>query len=224
MLVQINFKICDNSKDCSGITVCPTGALYWDADSRTLMIDDMRCVVCGECQSACPVGAIRVAVNEDEFEEIRREIEKDPRKVSDLFVDRYGAEPLDPAFLISQRSFTVHVLEATKLTVVELFNWETVQCLFHSIPIRELFKGMDVKYRKMQIDGDSILSSYGVETLPAFLFFNGGRLLGKIEGYFPDTEKDELGRRIRELLISSGLQSVEAAPDLADAPNAGVAT
>lgn len=30
MPVLINFKICDNAKDCSGIAVCPTGALSWE--------------------------------------------------------------------------------------------------------------------------------------------------------------------------------------------------
>ena len=30
MAVLVNFKICDNAKECGGITVCPTGALSYD--------------------------------------------------------------------------------------------------------------------------------------------------------------------------------------------------
>lgn len=35
MAVLVNFKICDNAKECGGIEVCPTGALSWDEENET---------------------------------------------------------------------------------------------------------------------------------------------------------------------------------------------
>ena len=47
MSVLINFKICDNAKECSGIAVCPTGALSWNEEENKIEIDNTRCVACG---------------------------------------------------------------------------------------------------------------------------------------------------------------------------------
>ena len=127
MPVLINFKICDNSKDCSGIEACSVGAFYWDEKNKTIAIDNSKCINCGKCESACPVGAIRVAETDEEFEKIKKEIEEDPRKVSDLFVDRYGAEPVDPAFLITENKFEIQIIESTQLAVVELFNDDSIE-------------------------------------------------------------------------------------------------
>jgi len=39
MAVLINFKICDNSKDCSGIRVCPMKAFFWDEKRKTVAVE-----------------------------------------------------------------------------------------------------------------------------------------------------------------------------------------
>jgi len=122
MPVLINFKICDNSKDCSGIEVCPTGAFYWDEKKKTIAVDNKKCASCGKCEAACPVHAIHVARTEEESKKIKKEIDADPRKVSDLFVDRYGAEPTEPAFLISEKKFDAQILKSTQPAVVELLE------------------------------------------------------------------------------------------------------
>lgn len=200
MAVLINFKICDNSKDCSGIEVCPTGAFHWDEKKKTIAVDNSKCISCGACEKACPVNAIRVARNEKEYKRIKKEIDEDPRKVSDLFVDRYGAQPVHPAFLIPQEKFDVQVLESTKLVAVEFFNHNSINCLLHSIPIKELFKGIDIKYRKIEMKDDSLLKRYKIKILPALLFFKAGKLIGKIEGYFPVGKEKELMKRIKKIL------------------------
>ncbi|MCK5476842.1 MAG: 4Fe-4S dicluster domain-containing protein [Candidatus Aenigmarchaeota archaeon] len=199
MAVLINFKICDNSKDCSGIEVCPTNALYWNEKNETVGIDDSKCINCGKCEKACPVSAIRLAKSEAEYNKIKAEIDADPRKVSDLFTDRYGGQPIKPAFCIPQEKFDIQILQATQLSVVELFNDDSIECMVNSIPLKDLFKDMDVKYRKVEIKDNSLLEKYNVKILPSLLFFKNGKLIGKIQGYYDNKSKKDMMEQINEI-------------------------
>ena len=201
MPVLINFKICDNSEDCGGIDVCPTGAFYWDRKKKTIAVDNSKCTSCGVCEEACPVGAIRVAKDEKEYQRIKKEIEKDSRKLSDLFIDRYGATPIHPAFLIPQSKFEIQILRSTKPAVVELFNNESIECLLYSIPIKDLFKGADIKYTKMEVKDKSLLKKYKVKKLPSLLFFKAGKLVAKIDGYYDKKQKAELKEKIDRIIL-----------------------
>lgn len=202
MAVLINFKICDNSKDCSGIEVCPAGAFYWDEKQKTITVDNTKCISCGRCEKACPVEAIKVARTKKEYKKIKKEIEKDPRKASDLFMDRYGAQPILSSFLIPQNKFNIQILESTKLAVVELFNHDSIKCLLYSIPIKELFKNFDIKYRKIELKDDSILKKYKIKKTPSLLFFKNGILIGKIEEYYKIGQERELKLKIKEIVSS----------------------
>lgn len=200
MSVLINFKICDNAKECDGVKVCPTGALSWDRTKNTLVIDNSKCINCGKCEKSCLVGAIKIAKNEKDFEKIKNEFAKDERKLNDLFIDRYGARSIVPAFLLQQKNFDEVVLKSHGLTVVELFNEKLSECLIYSIPIKELFKGLDIKYRKMEVDDKKILADYKIKELPALLFFKNGKILGKIEGYYNTRQKNELIEKIKKII------------------------
>lgn len=205
MAVLINFKICDNSKDCSGIEVCPVGAFYWDQEKKTIAVDNTKCISCGKCEKACPVGAIRVARTQEEYQRIKREIDEDPRKVSDLFVDRYGAEPLDPAFFIPKTKLSVQILEATQVAVVEFFSSDSIKCLLYSIPIKELFGDYNVKYRKIKVKKDDpLLKRYKITKLPSLLFLKDGGLAGKIEGYYDRHKKKLLAQKINKIMRKVG--------------------
>jgi len=197
--VLINFKICDNAKECNGPSVCPTEAIYWDEKARTLKTDNSKCISCGACEKSCPVNAIRVAKTEEEYKRIKKEIDKDPRKISDLFVDRYGAAPV--AETTSHDSFDTEILESNKPTVLEVFSDNSIKCLLYSIPIKELFKGLDLKYRKMKAEDKTLLGKYGVKELPALLFFRDGKLLGKIEGYYDKDRKNEIMEKTKKITL-----------------------
>ena len=88
MAVLINFKICDNAKECNGIAVCPSGALSWDEKKKTIFIDNSKCTSCGKCEKACMVNAIKVAKTKKEYDKFKKEIDGDDRTTSDLLVDR----------------------------------------------------------------------------------------------------------------------------------------
>jgi len=200
MPILINFKICDNSKDCGGITSCPNKVFSWEPKKKTILIDNSKCISCGVCEPTCPVGAIRVAHDAKEVLKITKEIASDKRKVSDLFVDRFGAQPLHPAFLIPQEKFGEQILESSKPVVAELFNNSSINCLYCSIPVKELFLKSDIKYRKVSLSDDSLLKRFSVEKLPALLFFKNGKLVGKIEGHYPPEQIEELKSKLKPFL------------------------
>ncbi len=199
MPVLINFKICDNAKECNGIAVCSTGALSWDKKKRGIKIYNKRCISCKKCEKACMVDAIFVAKNEKEYAKIEREIDDDPRRQSDLFVDRYGAQAIHPAFLIGEDRFDLEVLGSDKLVAAELFRNDLAECLLKSIPIKELLAGYDVKYRKVET-GKALAEKYNIKKLPALLFFEKGKLLGKIEGYYDNKKKAEIQKKIAKIM------------------------
>ncbi|MDD5193549.1 MAG: 4Fe-4S binding protein [Candidatus Nanoarchaeia archaeon] len=204
MAVLINFKICDNAKECGGIAVCKTGALSWDEKNKTIKIDNSKCTSCGLCEDACPVDAVKVTQTAEEYEKFRKIIEDDPRKRVDLFVDRYGAQPIHPGFLINEDKFDEEILKSDKLIAVEIFNDNSIMCLLSSIVIRELFrdfKGID--YRKIQLNENKLLEKYKVKKLPALLFFKNGEFIGKIDGYFSQEEKEKIDKNIKKILKNS---------------------
>ncbi|EKE10658.1 MAG: hypothetical protein ACD_15C00217G0006 [uncultured bacterium] len=199
MSVLINFKICDNAKDCNGIAVCPTGALAWDAKKKSIKIDNEKCVSCRKCEKKCMVDAIHVARNEKEYEKIKKEIDEDPRKIGDLFVDRYGAEPIGLAFIGSEEKFQKEIIDYKKPAIVEFFDNDSVRCLLRSIPLRELIGKFNCRFRKVKIEKD-LAENYRIKELPALLFFEKGKLIGKIEGYYDNEKKDELAKRIKAII------------------------
>ena len=199
MAVLVNFKICDNAKECGGVAVCPTGALTWDEEKETLVIDNDKCIACGMCESECPIGAIRVAHDDEEYKKLQKEIDDDPRTTKDLFVDRYGAVPLSEFFMIEGKEIDSKLTEG--IVLVECYEDETIQCLLKSIPIKEITYGMpkDTLFYKAAAD-DDLKEKYDLTELPALLVFKNKKLLGKVEGYYEVDQKDEFISKINELL------------------------
>lgn len=183
MSVLINFKICDNAKECGGIEVCPTEALSWDEENKTIKIDNEKCISCGACERNCPIGAIVVANTEEEYLKKKKEIEKDQRTAKDLFVDRYGATPLSEFFMMNEEDLDNKLGDG--ITLIECYEDDSIQCLLKSIPIKSITADMpkDTKFYKVESKGQ-LKEKYKITELPSLLIFNHKKYLGKIDGYY----------------------------------------
>jgi Fe-S-cluster-containing hydrogenase component 2 len=200
MPVLINWKICDNAKECNGIASCPTGALSWDKKKQRIIIKNEKCICCGVCVDSCMIGAIHLAKNEKEYKKIKKDFADDPRKVSDLFIDRYGAAPIHPAFLIKEDAFDTEVLRANRMVAVEVFREDTVECLLKSIPVKNLFQGRsNIKFRKIE-SKSNFFDKYKIKKYPALLIFERGKLKGKVEGFYEISEKEILIGKINKIV------------------------
>ena len=200
MAVLVNFKICDNAKECGGIAVCPTGALSYDDEKESIIIDNDKCISCGRCESECPIGAIMVAWTDDEYDKLKKEIDEDKRTTKDLFVDRYGATPLSEFFMIESDDIENKV-NNDGVTLIELYNDDSIQCLLKSISIKDLTKDLpkDTLFYKAEANED-VLKTYNVKELPSLLVFKQGKFLGNIDGYYEVDDKEELLHNMNEIL------------------------
>lgn len=200
MSVLVNFKICDNAKECGGVEVCPVGAFSWNDEEETIVLDNEKCISCGLCEKECPIGAIRVAKTEEEYEKIKKEIDSDPRTTKDLFVDRYGAAPLSEFFMIEVDDVSEKI-KNKGLTFIECYKDDSIQCLLKSIPVKELTVDLDhdTLFYKVEVD-DEIVDKYDLYTFPSLLIFKDGEYLGKVDGYYTNDNKADLIEAIYQII------------------------
>ena len=200
MSVLINFKICDNTPECSGIAVCPTGALSYDEAKKTINIDNTKCISCGQCMPQCPVSAICVAKTDEEYKDYEKQIENDPRTIKDLFVDRYGASAISDFFVIEESQLQ-NKIEYEGITLIEIYEASNTQCLLKSIPLRDITDEMngDIRYYKLN-SSETLVEKFQLSVLPSLLIFKTGALLGKIDGYYMQDQKEEFLSQVKSII------------------------
>ena len=197
----INFKICDNSADCNGISECPMGVFLWDEQNQTIKIENEKCIECGACASFCSVEAIRYAKDTNELAIIQKEIDDDTRTISDLFVERYGATLVHEMFCFNhEKDVFENRINSARPYIMEFNRPDTIECLLksvHSADIQNEFH-KDASYLKYITSDEEILAKYGVTTTPCLRFFYRGKLIGSIDGYFDKDTKYEYFESIKE--------------------------
>ncbi len=195
-----NYKICDNAPECDGIKICPVKAITFNEEKQTIEIDNSKCISCGLCEKACPIGAFRVAKTEEEALRIQEEIASDPRTIKDLFVDRYGATPLSEFFMIDSTEIEKKIKEKGWV-FIEAYQEDTINCLIKSIPIKELTEDFpdEILFFKVNFDNDKD-NKYTINDFPSLLLFKNGSLVGKIEGYYEDKDKPLLKEKIAKII------------------------
>lgn len=200
MSVLVNFKICDNAKECGGIAICPTGALSLDEEQETIRIDNDKCISCGQCENECPIGAIRVAATDEEYSVLQKEIDEDLRTTKDLFVDRYGAAPISPFFMLDAKEVEQKV-KHKGITLIEFYNDDSIQCLLKSIPMKELTKDFpeDTLFYKVEAT-EEVIQKYAICAFPSLFVYRDGKLLGHIDGYFTVEEENTFLAQLNQIV------------------------
>jgi len=158
-----------------------------------LKIDNAKCIACGACARACPIGAVLVAKNQSEHEKNLAAIEADPHRREDLFVEKLGADPVADPIEDVDSFVKTNPLACIELKQEEI-DWA---CQIKSINISDLITP-DIKYAS--VVGAKKL--FGVSVLPALVFFKNGEVIGKTEGYFENSETETavLKKKVKEIL------------------------
>ncbi len=201
MSVLINFKICDNDKACSGMAICPKKVFTWNEEKQSLEIDNSKCISCGLCQKACMVSAIKVAKNKEEYDKIQNDFANDPRTINDLLVERYGGKLIDLAMAGNAKEIDLKAGSNDRPLIIELYNEESIMCLLKSIKVKDIADtfNKNTRYRKIEVEDESLLKKYDIKELPSLLFFKNGRQIGKIEGYYSEDDKNVLIEKIKKI-------------------------
>lgn len=201
MPVLINFKICDNCEDCNGIKVCPTGAFHWDAEKRTIAVDKSKCIGCGACGHCCSNDAIFYTASEEEAKEVQKDIENDPRTIADLFVERYGAMPINNQYTFELSEAKVkNGINSNRPVIIEFNTNDNINCLLKSIPISEIVKAYEknATYSKFIIE-EADFKTFDVTETPCLRFYKEGKLLGEIKGYYEVDDFDKVKSMINKI-------------------------
>lgn len=193
MAVLLNHKICDNAAACGGIEVCQTGAMFWSEADGKIGIDNNLCISCKKCVSECPVGAIRVASTDEEYETIKVDIESDYHTVEDLFVERYGAMPLNEDLVVNEEQ-VVAAVNTESVVFVEQFQDSSIQCLLYSIPMSSILERYGGKYVKQQVD-DAETGDY-----PCLVIYQDRKKVGCVSGYYTEQDASKFFDAIDKIL------------------------
>jgi len=96
--------------------------------------------------------------------------------------------------------------------VLEIYNYESIECLINSIPVKKLISEHGIQYVKMELIDNNFLNNYEIKVLPSLLFFQAGVFLGKIEGYYDNSKEMLLLKAIDNILARKQEQAGGVCP------------
>lgn len=181
----LNLKRCDNVKECGAPSTCSVGAFYWDEDKQSLAINAEKCIDCGNCENACPSGAILVVPDIDEYNATLRIIEQDESTVADLFVDRYGAMTVSSTNAITCEDLASTVANCTDTIAIEIVDANDPSCLISAVPYSVLFEGKHIRLYKIMTCDDELIKAkdfFRIEKDPALIICKKGKVVAIYEG------------------------------------------
>ena len=204
--VIINRNICDNAQECSGISICPTGALHWDKASECIAYNRESCIDCGACANeetgGCPIGAILWGVDDIDYEKKWKAVSEETRKLEDLEIERYGASPIAATIEVESIMDKIETTEADYV-LIEFFCEDSINCLLHSIPIDDIMSLFDGSVCHFKVEVESVKDApIKIESLPALAVYRNGKLIGQVSGYYDDSDetKTEFFNIIRNII------------------------
>jgi Fe-S-cluster-containing hydrogenase component 2 len=187
MSVLINKKVCDNSSGCSCINECPNKAFCYDENKKSVAVKESLCTQCRICMIACEAGAVKVARTEEE-----------------LFVDRFGASPIDDKYSLNIDRLETLIEDSNKMLLIELYkNDDSIKCLVNSVPIKEIIDviNKEISYRKCEVTDDNQLKQYDISIFPSLLLIKNQKIIGKYEGFCNIKNKEKLLNYFKSLNI-----------------------
>lgn len=209
--VVIDYSICDNAPECSGITVCPTGALYYSEEEQRIKFDGTLCCDCGACADSdgdgCPVGAIRHADTDEDYEAWMKEAEANKDRIAQLNVERYGASLIEDKAELDAAECEEFAAKTCGLVALEFYCDDSIHCLRYSIPITSLKNevGVEFTYKKVYLTGQEamefikVIKNYTPGELPILVCYRDGKHLGDIVGYYSEKDMDILVTKLKEI-------------------------
>lgn len=205
MPVVINYKICDLAPECGGIEVCPTGAFFYNKETKRPEVDNKKCISCGLCARECPVEAILVAKTEEEYRKFVEKVKNDPRSEKELWRERLSCQPARTpplATVVALDNFTREVVKAKGWVALDVWSEDSLDCRYHSVLWSELGVMSEISFKKL--DGgrySELAKTLGVTKFPTLLFFKDGKEVGRREEYIYFGDKQTLIRQIKKLYV-----------------------
>lgn len=103
-------------------------------------------------------------------------------------------------YVFTQDNFDAEVLKADKPVMVDFFATWCGPCSRMAAPVEELAGEFDGKAKIGKLDIDvsmTVAQKYHVMSVPTFMFFKNGEIVGRIVGM---VDKQELANKLNELL------------------------
>ena len=196
--VVFNYKCCDHAKGCPAIQRCEQeigctpgkAAIYYDENTKKIVVDELRCTS-HMCKSrVCTIECPKCFTYAENQIEKWWAIEKVRETINTERCDRYNSEFTISNSRLSFNESLTFINGYNGLAILEITG--VASCIGESdcIPIQDIIPFLVYQncYKKVVLRDENevtqIEEKYGINELPALLFFFNGEVKGKILGIY----------------------------------------